>query len=229
MMIKYFLVLGLSLIFTFSSRLSGAVSPRSSHVEKLLQEIVHKEVPAATRVAFQSLHVPVEIPRHAEVVSFQPSPPIGFVMFECVWEEKGAIKRISGTANIKVYARVAVAKGPIHHGEAFSEINTAFEEREISTLKVSGFYSERAPLAAVRSRGYIAASSVIGLAQTEVPLLVTAGQIVQLYSEARNLRVTARVKALESGRLGQWIKVENPSSRKTLFGRVESSGVLSLH
>lgn len=217
------------LFLAYSQILWGAVAPHNNHVEVLLRDAVQKELPDVSRVSLQNVNATADIPKGAELVATQPSPPIGYVQFQAEWVEKGQIRHASGNATVKVFGKIAVAKNPIRHGEGFSEDNVKFEERELSTLKVTGYYTDRRSLDSVRAKGYLAPNAVIGFSQTETPLLVSSGQIVDLKNEKRNLRVSVRVKALESGRLNQWIKVENISSRKILYGRVTDSGTLSLH
>lgn len=207
----------------------AAVPTRVSYVENLLKEIAQREVPGISKIQVQNLHVSEDIPNFAEITHIQPSPPIGYVMFESDWMDKGKNHHASGNATVKVYARVAVARNPIRHGDAFTEDNIKFEEREISTLKVSGYYSSREALSSMRARGYLAPNAVIGFSQAETPLLVTPGQVVELINEGRHLRVTAKVKAMESGKMDQWIKVENPTTKRILMGKVIGSGQLSLH
>lgn len=216
-------------ILFIGQALMANVSEPSHRVDRLLREMVQRELPAVTKIVLQNVRVGQDIPAGAEMISIQPSPPIGYVMFDISWQEKGTTLHTTGNALVKVYAKVAVAKNPIRHGESFTEENTKFEERELSMLRVSGFFSDKDALRAVRAKGYMASNAVIGFGQTEVPLLISSGQIVELTSQSRNLRVTARVKAMESGRLDQWIKVENQATKKVLYGRVIGAGLLSIH
>ncbi|NBT59401.1 flagella basal body P-ring formation protein FlgA, partial [bacterium] len=64
--------------------------------------------------------------------------------------------------------------------------------------------------------------------QTETPSEIKRGEMVDLMFENPQLSITARMRALESGRTGQWIRVENQNSKRVVRARVISSGRVAL-
>ena len=70
---------------------------------------------------------------------------------------------------------------------------------------------------------------VISYNQTQSPFLVSSGESVQLVKQSPGIQVSVRARAIESGREGQWIKVENLSNKRIVQARVMSQGTVSVH
>ena len=70
--------------------------------------------------------------------------------------------------------------------------------------------------------------AVIGMRQTQAPVLVQPGQIVDLVIDRNGLTVKARVEALQRGRDQEWIRVRNPTTRKVLQAKVVDEGTVTL-
>ena len=64
--------------------------------------------------------------------------------------------------------------------------------------------------------------------QTESPAEIRQGQMVDLIFNNNQLLISARMKALEHGRLGNWIRVENPNSKRVIRARVSAPGQVAI-
>jgi flagella basal body P-ring formation protein FlgA len=199
-----------------------------SLIEERLREEVLKELSPEARVTVENIHAQMQVPLSATLVSLNPRPAIGMVQFVFSWVEKGQRKESSGNAMIKAYLPVAVAKGPIRHNEAFESKNVKFEERDISYFRNTGYFESSENLFNLRANGYLSPGSVIGFQHTQEAWIVSQGQAVELVNQRGPLKVTARMIALENGKKDQWIRLENPVSKKVVRGRVSKSGDVRL-
>lgn len=206
----------------------GAESPRAStRLISLLKDACSTSWPEG-RVEVQNFSTREAVPDHASILNINPRMPIGAINFEVVWEDKGMAHRTSGNAIVKVYRPVAVAKKIITNAEPFTEENTSFEEREITRFTQTGFHTQWDELRGKVARGYIRPDSLIGIQNAEKPVEIFQGQMVDLRHVSQQMTISARMKALESGRYGNWIRVENPTSKKVVRARVTAPGQVEL-
>lgn len=202
---------------------------RQLSIEGKLKSYLEKEFNHKGRIEVARVFVKGVVPEQAQIITVEPKPALGWVSFESVWENEGKPQNAYGTAMVKLYAPIAVAKTVIKINEAFTKDNIVLQEREVSPYKVTGFYDDLSILFKLRSRSYLNPGAVISHNVTQIPFLVNLGETVALVRETPSVRVSMRVKALENGRENQWIRVENIASRKILQARVIQPGEVSLH
>jgi flagella basal body P-ring formation protein FlgA len=218
-------LIGAALFLMWVSVASAAEVPLSFEVarERLHQAIVEK-LPSGFRVEVESVFLNEPAPMEARMESITPNPPLGNVSFEVTWSNADGFRHTFGTASVKGYAKVAVSKLPIQNNEAFTPANTLFEEREVTPFLNRGYYTEWDDLRPLRARGYVRMGMVLGAHETQLPWLIIQGQTVDLSYRRGAISIVAKVKAKENGHKGDWIRVENTSSRKILQARIVSSG-----
>jgi len=195
--------------------------------ERLREEVLRELAPEA-RVTVDNAYSQVAVPPSATLVSLSPRPALGTVQFIFSWTEKGQRKETTGGATIRAYLPVAVTKGPVRHNDVFESKNIVFEERDISYLRNTGYFDSSEKLFSMRANGYLAPGTVVGFQHTQEPWLVSQGQVVELVNRHGKLKVTARMTALENGKADQWIRLENPSSKKIVRARVMKNGEVRL-
>jgi flagella basal body P-ring formation protein FlgA len=205
----------LLLALLLTSRVFAASSPEASLTKAVKAALGH---PATVEVRSLSLNRPW--PKGMEARLLNPERPFGLVAFEA--------GGTTGTAEVRVMAKVLVARVAIRDGEPFTTDNTAFEERELSRIGLGGYHTELTTLSALRARGRLQAGSVITTSRTQSPVLIQPGQTVELSVDRNGLQVKARVEALQRGRDQEWIRVRNPSTRKVLQAKVVGEGAVSL-
>ena len=210
----------------------AALSPKSRNIEGTIERKLHaavvSELPENLKVHIENIFTKEPVPVEAEIFSIQPQPPLGTIHFEFQWRDKGISRQAFGNAVVKATGKIAVAKNPIRHGDTFNEENTRFEEKDVTKYRTTGYFIDFEKLSRLKANGFISPGTVVGFFQTQTPQAISAGQMVNLVYESRNLKVTAKVKALESGRVDQWIRLENPTSRKLIQGRVLPTGEVSI-
>jgi flagella basal body P-ring formation protein FlgA len=66
----------------------------------------------------------------------------------------------------------------------------------------------------------VAAGTVITYSMLDDPVVIQKGEIVNIVAENKKLMVQAKGKAMEKGRVGDFIRVKNTLSEKEIFGKV---------
>lgn len=216
----------LALLFPLEAKGANHVPPPA--VQKRLQAALARELPPGASVRFENWGVRIPVPAHAQVHLNNPHPPIGIVSFEAAWSEKGKPRKAYGTVSARVSASVAVVRAPIRHGEELNETNTEFQIRDLTSHSATGYFVDRERLASLRASGYLKPGAVLGLNNTMAPVAVEAGQAVDLIHQAGPLKITAKVKALQSGQPRNWVRVENPSTKKIFMAKVTAPGEVRL-
>lgn len=186
-----------------------------------LKRAILTEMPRATKIEIDKLYTQSPVPRGASLVSLHPRPPLGLVTFQFKLE---GTSPIYGNATARVYLKIATAKTPIKNGDSFTEANVTFEERELSPLSQKGYFADRTDLGQIQANGYLHPGVALSSSNVKPIMTVTQGQGIQIVHRTKALEVTAQGRALESGRVGDWIRVENPTSRKIIRGRITQTG-----
>ena len=128
-------------------------------------------------------------------------------------------RRVTSYYRVTVYDRVLVAMADIRAEEAISPANTRVEERAVDTppeLTITDF----ARLDGRVAGRYIRKDVTITPSVLAMPLVLRAGNSVQLVLDANGIVIRAEGVALEPGRIGYTIRVRNVRSGKILRGKV---------
>jgi len=206
----------------------AAIGAVPSGIKQGLLAQIKKELPASAQVSIEALSVPKYVPGDASIFILGPHPPLGLVDFELNWSGAEGAKRVFGTAVIRAQAPIAVAKAGLRVGESLDRSNVVFERRELGTYSESGFLLDWSQVLGRRSVGFAHPGTALSASNTRFPAPVVAGQVVNLVDEIGNVRLVARVKALQSGEMAQWIRVQNPTGNKILEARVAAPGEVRL-
>jgi flagella basal body P-ring formation protein FlgA len=197
--------------------------------EQKLKNYITRDFGGQGRVEVEKVFMKTLVPQDAAVIAVEPRPAVGLVNFEMAWQEDGVLRQAYGSASVKIYAPIVVAKTVIRNNESFTKDNCTLQEREISPYKVTGYYDRLENLKTFRVKGYVTPGTVISPNHTQPPFLVSSGESVELVRESPTLRLSIRAKALENGRENQWIRVENLSTRKIIQAKVINQGEVSFH
>jgi len=127
--------------------------------------------------------------------------------------------RIWIDSDIQVFAEVVVTSQPIAQYELLTPEKVRLERRnlgETALLPLTSFEAFEGRQAA-RS---IEVNQVVTTAMVELPRVIRRGGAVTLVYESAGLYVETPGRANEPGRVGDRIRVENPSSGKMLEGQI---------
>jgi len=120
---------------------------------------------------------------------------------------------------VTVYDRVLVAMTDIRAETEISPANARVEERAVDTVPELTLTDFTRLEGRVAGR-YIRRDTVITPPMLAMPLVVRAGNAVELVHNANGILVRAEGVAIESGRIGYTIRVRNARSGKIMRGRI---------
>jgi len=218
----------LVLLFVATLGFSGVAPLKLNRFEKTIQNMVLRDWPNAVRVEVKNLSTQEVAPETAAITQLHPRPSLGLVSFNLEWQEKGSSRLVRGTAQIRVFQKVAVASKNINHGDFLSEDSVDFKEMELNRFQRTGVFSSWEELDGKIAKGFLRSGNVITQNQVDRPVEIRHGQMVELQIEQGQVVITAKMKALESGRSGQWIRVENPTSKKVVRAKIVAMGQVAL-
>lgn len=189
-----------------------------------VKESVRRHFPSGVRIEVDGARATLPPAGRFRIQGFTPEFPLGLVGFQVEVQGPQGVVKGTGSATIRAFAPIAVAKSPISHGETLDAKNLVYEERELSRLVQSGYFLNGRELEGRTARGYVAAGHAISRGNSQVPFEIVAGQSVDMVRRKGTLLLTAKVRAMQNGQRNQWVQVQNPSSGKVLVARVSGPG-----
>lgn len=196
--------------------LFAATLAEAQDLSRLLSEHIRSQFPKGSRIQIEKIRPAVSGFAH-RIESVLPSPALGLISFDAV-DKKGG--RIGGTAYVRVWTKIAVVKTPLSHHQAIHAEHVSFEEREIASLGARSYFTTAEDIEGRSAKGFIRAGQALGINNTEMPFDVETGSHVELVSKRGSLVVAAKVRAIDSGRRGDVVRVESLSSKKLLRAKV---------
>jgi flagella basal body P-ring formation protein FlgA len=127
--------------------------------------------------------------------------------------------------NIQVTKSVVTIKNSVTKNSILQASNLVLADRDISTLH-RGYFTSRQELVGKHVTNNIKAGTVLLPVHVKNPLAVKKGSMVMIVADAGGVRVNMKGKAMKSGSLGDWIPVQNLSSKRQIEGRILRPGVI---
>jgi flagella basal body P-ring formation protein FlgA len=178
-------------------------------------------------------------PEQVEVVlqSFTPTPlPEGEIEIDFLKQTQGLTPgrhrfllgvQINGReearlwidADVKVFVEVLVTSQPLAHFEPLSPDKVRLERRNLGESPAQPFTSFNDIQGKLAARP-IEVNQVLAASLVELPQVIRRGATVSLRYESVGIRVEAPGRAMEPGRVGDRIRVENPDSGKVVEGQI---------
>jgi flagella basal body P-ring formation protein FlgA len=126
---------------------------------------------------------------------------------------------------------VAVSMGRIARGEALTVDNVRFDHRTIDTAH--NYLTSTDALIGKKSKRLIAPGQVLTAADVEDiaadnPVMVKPRELIKIVARVGSMKLTALGEALQEGRAGQFIRVQNLSSKNIVLGRVTDYSVVEV-
>jgi flagella basal body P-ring formation protein FlgA len=122
-------------------------------------------------------------------------------------------------ADLHVFAEVVVTSQPLAHYEPISLDKVRLERRDLGQTPLQPVTSLEG-LEGKQAAYPIAVNQVVTVTMVESPRVIRRGGAITLVYESAGLRVETPGRAAEPGRVGDHIRVENPSSGKVVDGQV---------
>jgi flagella basal body P-ring formation protein FlgA len=224
-----------------------AICPLNVQAERGDQQVLTKEELEETLRHYVLEHGPWQ-PSQIEVTvrSFPPlSLPVGAVGVRILKPTKGVTpgprrfllavevdgeeaKRAWVQADVRVFGEVVVTSRPLAHYEAITPDAIRLERRDLSVLPTRALTAAEEAVGRQAARA-LEVNEILTPSSVELPQAVRRGSAVTLVYESSGLRVETSGKAAEGGKVGDTIRVENPSSGKVLQGQILDPHTVRVH
>lgn len=132
------------------------------------------------------------------------------------------------TANVKGLETVVVAGSAIPRDSQITKAQLVLKEQDISTLR-QGFYTSPEEVVGSVAKRALLMDAVITPTVLTAPRLVNKGELVSIIASDGKVSVRAAGMALNEGALGDLIQVQNKTSKKIVYGRVNGPGSVAVN
>lgn len=216
-MIKTFLILIMSgQIFAHSEMHS---------IENRINGKLRSFYPSAKKIEMSQLKWSEQVPGPFTDIFFMQSPPLGLSTFY-LENKKG--QKAFGRVNVRVKMPVVTLVQAKQAGTFFTEKELQIEERELMPLLREGFFTKKEEVIGRRLRVNSSVGTILSTINTEKEKEVRYGEMIKVVWERGALQLESKMQALESGILGSWIRVQNPSNKKYLMVQVTGNSEAKL-
>ncbi len=128
-------------------------------------------------------------------------------------------KKVIYRARIHIYQDVLTAARAINRGERITESDLTVVSKEVNAYSGACLTDSKMAVGFVMARS-VSAGTILLKAMVDKPIVVERGFPLHLIVNVNGISVQMEGTALESGRVGDRIRVRNESSRKILYGKV---------
>lgn len=136
--------------------------------------------------------------------------------------------KIHVAAHIDGQVNVLIARYPIPRGTVIQNESLEFVPRRYSQLNY-GYYGSAKLLANMEAKRNIKAGQVVTPNLVRAQKMVLRGEHITIIAQNGGLNLRVKGKALMDGQMGQMIKVKNLNSKKLIYARVISAGMVKVN
>lgn len=133
---------------------------------------------------------------------------------------------VSVRFNIKAYQQVVVAARNIAAKETITAENIRSERREVG--KISGYITDANKVLGLTARRPVMAGAPITEAAVDKPLAIKRGANVTILVKVGDMTVSAGGQAMQDGREGEVIRVQNATSKRMVTARVVDANTVQV-
>lgn len=172
----------------------------------------------------------IAISPKAKIVDITPirSSKVGRKKFNLTISDNSDYKEnIAVSAFVDVWKEVPVAISKISKGQLITEGDISYARLNIRELP-RDYLNDVKKIIGFEAKAPIDSGSTFKISKIEVPTIIKNGDAVVIQYKSKNLIATATAKAIQSGGLGEEIKVRNVNSGKILSGEVLSEGLVEV-
>jgi len=135
--------------------------------------------------------------------------------------------RRSASIDVNVQRAVVVAATDLRRGTTLDPESLRVEPRDLEYLP-EGTLIEIGAATGQRTRVRVAKGTPLLASYLDAPELVRRGDVLAVHAGEGALALRLEARALEGGRSGEWIRAENPTSRRALMVQITGRGVARL-
>lgn len=123
--------------------------------------------------------------------------------------------------NISIQRKIVAAKHPIPRGTRISKDDLFLSEQNIQRLR-QGYFTDINEVSGKISKHNIPSGKALSPYNLSLPKLVKRGEEVMIIAGNSNFKVSMKGIAMESGILGETVRVKNLSSQRTIDATVSA-------
>lgn len=138
-----------------------------------------------------------------------------------------AVSRVNVIASVKIMRTVVVARKDIRKGVIIGPDDVELE-RKLTGPSADHLVSGISGALGREADRNIRAGMELRSDQLSWPKMVNMGDMVTVTAESGRMRITTLGKAKQDGDMGEWIKVQNIESNKTITARVAGPGEVTV-
>lgn len=138
-----------------------------------------------------------------------------------------AVSRVNVIATVKILRTVVVARKDIRKGVVIGPDDVELE-RKMTGPSARHLISDISEALGREADRNIRAGMELRSDQLAFPKMVNMGDMVTVTAESGRMRITTLGKAKQDGDMGDWIKVQNIESNKTITARVAGPGEVTV-
>ena len=136
--------------------------------------------------------------------------------------------KIHVAAHIDGQINALIARHPIPRGTVIQESDLEFVVRRYSQLN-HGYYASAKLLVNMEANRNIKAGQIFTPTLVKAQKLVLRGQHITIVAQNNGVNLKVKGKAMMDGKKGQTIKVQNLNSKKLIYARVVSHGIVKVN
>lgn len=222
------------ILLTICSALPASATLLQSHSGITLAVknfIIQQQVPLTNvQVTLTSLNNQLQVANCGKPLQITQAPGsklIGHIgiTVSCVSPQRW---KIHVAAHVDGDVHALIARHPLPRGTLIQNSDIEFSLKKYSQLK-RGYYGSAKLLKNMEAKRNIKAGQVLNPNLLKAQKLVLRGQHITIIAQSGSLNLRAKGKALMDGQQGQTIKVSNLSSKKLIYARVISAGVVKIN
>lgn len=181
------------------------------------------EAPENVEVKLEGAEKKIQLPAGEVIAKFRPSftgQYEGTVFLTAELEVDGRLVRVLPVrAAVDIYRPAVTVVKKVDKGEKFSTENVALV-RTPSSKMVNGSFRQLSYVLGRSASMPLVPGTVIRVNELFDPPAISHGQVVEGLVERGNVELSVQVRAIEDGKAGDLIRVENTDSHKVLRGKV---------
>jgi len=136
-----------------------------------------------------------------------------------VFSKDEIYKKFNVSAKLQTFDDIVIASKMLQKGQKFTEDDLSIETVETTNFKRDYFISMD-ELLDLQTKQIISKDKPIYTSMVELPDIIHRGDVIKIVVKLKNMEVTATGKALQNGKRGEMIKVQNQSTGKKITAEI---------
>lgn len=210
---------------------SSSLQSHNSITHAVKEFVVQQKVPLENlQVTLTSLNDQLILPKCGKALQVSMAPGTKLqgsasLAVKCTSPQKW---KIHVAAHIDGQVNALIARHPIPRGTVIRNEDLEFVLRRYSQLNY-GYYGSAKLLTNMEAKRNIKAGQVVTPSLVRAQKLVLRGEHITIVAQNGGLNLRVKGKALMDGQIGQTIKVKNLNSKKLIYARVISAGIVKVN